>query len=151
MSLQGHKDEDDSNKSSLEKRQANGFGQKGVAGRPKRDATELFNKHIESGRMEQLVDKVFDAWERGLDSTNDRLAVSTAEKFTKAFHNPDKRVIVEGGPSAEQIHMNIMVNQDNINPKDLALLQKFSSFLSKADEMETIEGEVVDEEPDGGS
>ena len=148
VSLIGPRDESDSNKSSLEKRAPGSY----------RDATELFNQHIEGGRMSELVEKVFDAWDRGLSSDNDKLAVDTAAKFTKAFYNPDKKVIIEGGPSAEQIHMNIMLQQDSLNDKDKAVLKRFSSFLSSASEAEIpneeiIEAEVISddsmEEPDG--
>lgn len=145
MTLHGEKDSDDAQKSSLEKRQPGEVVKK--AGRPKRDATELFNKHIESGRMEQLVDKVFDSWERGLDSNNDTLAVSTAEKFTKAFYNPDKKLVIEGGPTAEQIHMNIMLQQDSLSEKDKAILKKFTLFLEAKSEENIIEVEEILEDP----
>jgi len=143
MEISGRKDNDDSKKKSLEKAQANGFGQKGVAGRPKRDATELFNAHIESGRMEQLVDKVFQAWEVGLDSENDRLKVSTAEKFTKAFYNPEQKIVVEG-PDRNEIHMNILLGQDNLSAKEKAALQQFQNFLGDGmQEDEVVDAEIV--------
>src|SRR5687767_14346919 len=103
MALNGRKDNDDTKKASLQKAQENGFGQKGVAGRPKRDATDLFDKRIQSGRMDELVEKVFNAWEVGLDSDNEKLKVSTADKFTKAFYNPDTKVVIEG-PDYNEIH-----------------------------------------------
>lgn len=144
MGISGRKDNDDSKKKSLQKAQDNGFGQKGVAGRPKRDATDLFNKHIESGRMEELVDKTFKAWQDGLESDNERLRVSTAEKFTKAFYNPEQKIVVEG-PDRNEVHMNILLGQDNLTDKERAALQEFQKFLGDAASEETaeIEGEIV--------
>lgn len=148
MDIPRDKDNDDRKKASLEKAQSNGFGQKGVAGRPKRDATDLFIDKMAEGRMAELVEKTFDAWERGLNSDNDKLAVTTADKFTKAFYNPDKKIVVEGGEQ-NQVNFNILLHQDNLNEKEKLALMKFKSFLSKGAEDEQpieVEGEVIEEE-----
>ncbi|MCW4026633.1 MAG: hypothetical protein NWE76_04005 [Candidatus Bathyarchaeota archaeon] len=139
--MRGSKDEDDSSKKSLQKYDA--------AGKPvkhqKKDATELFNERIESGRMEELVEKVFNAWEKGLDSDNEKLATDTAAKFTRAFYNPDKKVVVEGMDQNE-VHMNILNMHDNLSPKEAEALAKFQNFLEKGAKQEGPEEDIIDVE-----
>jgi len=148
MAISGRKDEnDDAEKHSLQKSEPKALG------RPKRDATDLFDKRIQSGRMDELVGKVFDGWEVGLDSDNEKLKVTTAEKFTKAFYNPDKKIIVEG-PDRNEIHMNIMLNQDNLTEKEKAALAKFHGFLktgAEQEELDIIDAEVVENSDQPGS
>jgi hypothetical protein len=152
MLISGSKEVDDSKKASLEKAQANGFGQPGVAGRKKLSANDVFEE-VAKDRLPALVVKSFDALERALSSSNPKIALDAYYKLHKTYYNPDQKVIVEG-PDRNEIQVNILNMQDNLNPRELEVMTAFKDLLKdglKAQEVEEasiIDAEVVEDSSD---
>lgn len=145
MAISGSKAVDDSKKASLEKAQANGFGQPGVAGRKKFSANEVFEKAAEE-RLPKLVEKSFDALDRALSSSNPKIALDAYYKLHKTHYNPDQKVVVEG-PDRNEIQVNILNMQDKLNPKELAVMDAFKDLLKDGmAQQELEEADVIDVE-----
>lgn len=142
MSISGKRDPD-AEKRRIEKSQANGFGQPGVAGRPKKDATEIIEEKA-SERMEKLVDMALDAVERAMRSGNEKTALSGAEKFFKVFHNPTQKVDVSGAIEHTEYHLHMLKSQNALSEADQSILGEFLDVLREASESEVIEAEVVE-------
>lgn len=148
MAIQGRQDDDNSKKASLAKAQANGFGQEGVAGRPRLNTTEMFEERA-ADRLPGIIDGMLTAWERALASGNTKLAADTATKVARIIYNPDQKIVVEGADRNE-VHNNILVIQDGMTPKEIEALKTFQNFLGdtiKEEEKEqVIEGELLGED-----
>jgi len=146
--IKGNKDGDDSKNASLEKARANGFGQQGVAGRkPALSANSIFEEAAEK-RLPDLVKKSFDALDRALSSGNPKIALDAYYKLHKTYYNPDQKIVVEG-PDQSTVHNNILVLQDNMNPKELAIMSAFKDLLQQGlQQEEFVEGDVIEVELD---
>jgi hypothetical protein len=150
MAISGRKDNDDSNKASLEKAKANGFGQPGVAGRKKLAANDMF-EDLAQERLPSLIEKSFDALERALNSTNQKTALDAYYKLHKTYYNPEQKVIVEG-PDRNEVQINILNMQENMNPKELAVANAFMDLMregltqqEESEMIEVIDAEVIEE------
>jgi metal-dependent hydrolase (beta-lactamase superfamily II) len=144
MTIHGRKDNDDSQRVSLEKAQANGFGAPGVAGRKKMDSTALFEERAAS-RMPGIIDGILDAWERGINHPNAKIAADTATKVARIIYNPEQKVVVEG-PSHNELNVNLIIDQDKLSAKDKMVLGAFHSIIEqgvRVEEQEVIEAEIV--------
>lgn len=146
MALHGKRDPD-GEKRRIEKAQEAGFGQPGVAGRPRKDATEIIeNKAAE--RMEYLADKAIDAIERGLKSPNEKTALSASAQYFKTFYHPTKKVDINSKVERKEEHIHVLKAQNELSEGDQKLLGDLLDVLRDAkDEPEVIEAEVVEEEP----
>lgn len=145
MTLHGKRDPD-AEKRRIEKSQAGGFGQPGVAGRPRKDSTEIVEERA-ADRMEYLVDKALDAIERGLKSGNEGTALKAAGQFFKTFHHPTQKHEISGEVTNAEYHLHVLQSQDNLSDSDQALLSEFLGVLRDASEAEVVDAEVV--EPEG--
>jgi len=149
MSIHGKRDAE-SEKRRIEKAQAGGFGQPGVAGRPKKDSTEIIEERA-AERMEYLVDKTLDAIERGLKSGNESTALKAAGQFLKTFHHPTQKIDVSGEITSAEYHLHVLQSQDTLSESDQSLLSEFLGVLRDASDAEIVDAEVVEpkELPEG--
>ena len=149
MSIHGKRDAE-SEKRRIEKAQAGGFGQPGVAGRPKKDSTEIIEERA-ADRMEYLVDKTLDAIERGLKSGNESTALKAAGQFLKTFHHPTQKIDVSGEITSAEYHLHVLQSQDTLSESDQHLLSEFLGVLRDASDAEIVDAEVVEpkELPEG--
>ena len=144
MGINGKRDED-AEKRRIEKSQAGGFGQPGKAGRPRKDATEIIEAKA-AERMEYLVDKSLDAYERALKSGNEKTALAAADKFLKTFHNPTQKVDVSGQVEHTEYHLHMLKGQNELSEAEQGLLGEFLDVLRDASEEEIVDAEVVEVE-----
>ncbi len=149
MTLHGKRDPE-AEKRRIEKSQSGGFGQPGIAGRPKKDSTEIIEERA-AERMEYLVDKALDAIERGLKSGNEATALKAAGQFLKTFHHPAQKHEISGEISTAEYHLHVLQSQDNLSDSDQQLLSEFLGVLRDASEEEIVDAEVVEakELPEG--
>jgi len=149
MATHGKRNEE-AEKRRIEKAQAGGFGQKGVAGRPKKDSTDIIEERA-AERMPYLVDKALDAIERGLKSGNEGTALKASAQFLKTFHHPTQKIDVSGEISTAEYHLHVLQAQDNLSDADQNLLSEFLGVLRDASEEEIVDAEVVEpkELPEG--
>lgn len=131
----------------IEKAQAGGFGQKGVAGRPRKDSTEIIEERA-AARMEGLVDKALDAIDRGLKSGNEKTALMAADKFFKTFHHPTQKVDVSGSVEKTEYHLHMLKEQNALSETDQSLLGEFLDVLRDASEANIVDAEAVEVEPE---
>jgi len=141
MTMHGKRDPD-AEKLRIEKAQAGGFGQPGVAGRPKKDSTDIIEERA-AERIPYLVDKSLDAIERGLKSGNEATALKAAGQFLKTFHRPSQRLEVSGELSTAEYHLHILQAQDNLSESDQNLLSEFLGVLRDASD-DIIDAEIVE-------
>lgn len=129
MAVSGKKDDDDSQKRSLEKRQENGLGQPGVAGRPKMDASALWEERARE-RMTALIDSSLDAVERAVNSPNTKLASDVALKLMRQTWVQDQKITVEntGNP---QTNNYLVINQNPLNDKELHAMNLLQGILKE--------------------
>lgn len=146
MPVSGKKDDDHSKKSSLEKRQANGFGQPGVAGRPRLDATSLWEERAQE-RMTELVDKSLDAIERAISSTSSKLASDVALKFMRQTWVQDQKITVENTGNS-QTNNYLVLQQDPLTDKEKLAMNRLQSILKEGndrDDEDVIEVEAIED------
>ena len=144
--MHGKRDEE-AEKRRIEKAQQGGFGQPGVAGRPKKDATDIIEEKA-AERMEKLVDMALDGLERAMKSENERTALAGAEKFLKTFHHPTQKVDVQHAVEHTEYHLHMLQSQNQLSESEQELLGDFLDVLREASEDEVVvEGEVVEVEP----
>jgi len=152
MGIHGKRDAE-SEKRRIEKAQAGGFGAPGVAGRPKKDSTDIIEERA-AERMPYLVDKALDAIERGLKSGNESTALKAAGQFLKTFHHPTQKIDVSGEISTAEYHLHVLQAQDDLSEADQSLLAEFLGVLrdeAEKDVIEIVDAEVVEpkELPEG--
>jgi hypothetical protein len=149
MTLHGKRDPE-AERRRIEKAQAGGFGQPGVAGRPRKDSTEIVEERA-AERMEYLVDKALDAIERGLKSGNEGTALKAAGQFFKTFHHPTQKHEITGEISNAEYHLHVLQSQDNLSESDQQLLNEFLGVLRDAADEDIVDAEVVEpkELPEG--
>ena len=136
MSLHGKRDLD-AEQRRIEKAQANGFGQKGVAGRPKKDSTEVWENRS-ADRMPEIVDKSIDAILRALRSDNEKTALDAAAKAAKIFHRPTQNVNVEG-MNHQELHLHMAKQQDQLSAADREIMGDFLDVLRQGAEKDMLE------------
>ena len=142
MGTHGKRDEE-AERLRIEKAQANGFGQPGKAGRPRKDSTEIIEQKA-AERMERLVDKALDSVERAMDSPDDKVALAGADKFFKTFHHPTQRVDVNHAVEHTEYHLHMLKSQNDLSEGDQQLLGDFLEVLRDASEAEVIDAEVIE-------
>lgn len=149
MTMRGKRDPE-GEKRRIEKSQAGGFGQPGVAGRPRKDSTEVIEDRA-AERMEYLADKALDAIERGLKSPNEATALKAAGQYLKTFHHPTQKHEITGEITNAEYHLHVLQAQDNLSESDQALLSEFLGVLRDASEGEIVDAEIVEakELPEG--
>ena len=130
----------------LEKAQKNGFGQPGIAGRPKKDATEIIEEKA-AERMNKLVDMALDGLERAMKSPDERTALAGSEKFLKTFYHPTQKVDVQHAVEHTEYHLHMLKSQNQLTESEQELLGDFLDVLREASEEEVVEGEVVEPDP----
>lgn len=136
---------------SMVRSKANGFSKGKSVDPVKREMTEIFEDHAET-TLPRLVRKTMEAWERGLDSDEVRIAVDTAHKLTGHFYRPTANVKVEHDNAPGDTTFNI-VNVDGLTATDKSLLDRAMSALGeKSSGGDVVESEIVDviEEEDVG-
>lgn len=144
--MHGKRDEE-AEKRRIEKAQEGGFGQPGVAGRPKKDATDTIEEKA-AERMDKLVDMALDGLERAMKSENERTALAGAEKFLKTFYHPTQKVDVQHAVEHTEYHLHMMQSQNELSEAEQNLLGDFLDVLREASEDEVVvEGEVIEDEP----
>ena len=142
--MHGKRDEEAERKR-IEKAQANGFGQPGVAGRPKKDFTEIIEERA-AKRIESITDKALDAFERALKSGSEKTALDAANKYLNNFYRPVKKVDVTGKVEHSEAHVHLLKGQNSLSDKEQKLLGEFLDVLKQGvDEAEVIEVEVIEE------
>lgn len=142
MGIHGKRDPE-AEKRRIEKSQEAGFGQPGVAGRPKKDATEIIEAKA-AERMEGLVDLALDGLERAMKSGNEKVALSGAEKFLKTFYNPTQKVDVTNAIEHTEYHLHMLKSQNELSEADQNLLSEFLDVLRDASEEEVVDAEVIE-------
>ena len=146
MSVHGKRDPD-GEKRRIEKAQEGGFGQSGVAGRPRKDSTELIEERA-AARMAELADRAIDAIERGLKSGNEKTALAASAQFFKTFHHPTQKVDVSGTIEKAEHHIHILKGQNELSEADQNLLGEFLGVLREAADTDIVDAEVIEEDLD---
>ena len=126
----------------MEKAQAGGFGQKCVAGRPKKDATEVWEERS-ADRMPEVVDRSIDAILRALRSDNEKTALDAAAKAAKIFHHPTQKVKVDG-MNHQELHLHMAKQQDQLSEADQKVMGDFLQLLKDGAEKDVIEVEATE-------
>lgn len=144
MTVHGKRDSE-GEKRRIEKAQQGGFGQPGVAGRPRKDSTELIEERA-AERMAELADRAIDAIERGLRSGNEKTALAASAQFFKTFHHPTQKVDVSGTIEKAEHHIHVLKSQNELSEADQSLLGEFLGVLREAAEADIVDAEVVEED-----
>lgn len=142
MSEQDDKDKQEAKEKALVKAKANGFAQGGHQNPAFRTTTQRFEEVMEPD-LDRILRKVKRAWERGLDSPHEKIAVDTAHKLTGHLYRPAQEVKVEHTGDAGGNTYNV-TQIDSLSPEDKALLARAQRALGK--EQAEIEDAVVVEE-----
>lgn len=145
MTVHGKRDPDGERRR-IEKAQENGFGQPGVAGRPKKDSTEIIEARA-ADRMAELADRAIDVLEQGMKSGNEKTALAASAQFFKTFHHPTQKVDVSGSIEKAEHHIHVLKAQNQLSEADQSLLGEFLGVLREAAEADIVDAEVVEEDP----
>lgn len=146
MSVHGKRDPEGERRR-IEKAQQNGFGQPGVAGRPKKDSTDIIEERA-AAKMAELADRAISVIERGMKSGNEKTALAASAQFFKTFHHPTQKVDVSASIERTEQHIHMLQSQNQLSEADQNLLGEFLGVLRDAAEAEVIEAEVVEEVQD---
>ena len=146
MGIHGKRDPE-AEKRRIEAAQKGGFGQKGIAGRPKKDSTDAIEEKA-AERMDGLVDKALDAIERGLKSGNEKTALTASAQFFKTFHHPTQKVDVSASVEKTEYHLHMLKEQNALTESDQDLLGEFLDVLRDAADEDIVEAQVIEDEPE---
>lgn len=124
---------------------ANGFAQGKHIAPVLKTTTERWEASMNDD-LDRILRKMRRAWERGLDSDSEKIAVDTAHKLSGHLYRPETRVKVEHSGDAGGNTYNV-VNVDALSAEERALLVRAQKYVDLDVRMgEVIDAEVVEDE-----